>query len=160
MSIHPANSRGSIAHGVYDGQQVGRTEVPNGERHAALWSGTSASFVNLNPAGATGSEAYAIHNGMQVGYSEVNGVLRASFWHGTAASWEDLSLALDGSWGETLARSIWSDGTTISIGGHGVNNITGRAEALLWTQVIPEPTAVAILLTGAAALLVRRRNGA
>ena len=63
----------------------------------------------------------------------------ASLWHGTAASWVDLSLDLTGSWRDTFARSIWSDGTTLFIVGEGINVAANRTEALLWTRPVPEP---------------------
>jgi hypothetical protein len=49
-----------------------------------------------------------------------------------------LSLSLNGAWGETVARSIWSDESTIYVAGYGDNKSTLRTEALLWTRPIPK----------------------
>jgi hypothetical protein len=57
---------------------------------ASLWSGTAASWVDLNPIGALSSAITGIDNGQQVGEALVDGVHRASLWSGTAASWIDL----------------------------------------------------------------------
>nr|MDQ2985192.1 hypothetical protein [Armatimonadota bacterium] len=47
--------------------------------------------VNLHPGGAEMSRAFAVRDGKQVGSAVVGGVVRASLWSGTAASWVDLS---------------------------------------------------------------------
>ena len=46
--------------------------------------------MDLNPAGATYSEARGASGANQVGYSTVGGVISASLWSGTAASWVNL----------------------------------------------------------------------
>ena len=116
--------------------------------HASLWTGTAASWVDLHPEESTGpSFGFGVYDGLQVGRAEV-GHRRASLWRGTAESWVDLSLDLTGSWGNTEATSIWSDGTTIYIGGSGHNLDTGRLEALLWMRPVPEPSAVLLLAGG------------
>jgi hypothetical protein len=74
-----------------------------------------------------------------VGWAEFAGVKRAGIWSGTPESWEDLSATLTGSWGETRAEGIWSDGATIRVAGWGWNNLTKRHEALLWTRSIDSP---------------------
>jgi hypothetical protein len=130
-----------------------------GLRHAALWGGTAASWVDLNPAGASESDAWAVHNGQQVGYATVGGLQHAGLWSGTADSWVDLSLALSGSWAQTFARDIWSDATTTYIAGSGFNNLTGRWEALLWTQPVPEPSSLLLLLGSGSLLYFVRRRG-
>ena len=80
----------------------------------------------------------------QVGEASIGGSPHASLWHGTAASWVDLSLDLTGSWQHTVARSVWSDGATLFIAGNGVNLTTNRNEALLWTHPIPEPSSLTL----------------
>ena len=64
-----------------------------GSSHASLWSGTAASWVDLNPAGSVSSTAYAVGGGQQAGYAIVGGSSHASLWSGTAASWVDLNPA-------------------------------------------------------------------
>ncbi len=61
-----------------------------GSFRASLWSGTAASWVDLNPAGSAMAEAYGVTGPNQVGWALVGGVGRASLWSGTAASWVDL----------------------------------------------------------------------
>jgi hypothetical protein len=158
VSLHPADAALSIAWGTSGNQQVGHAAI-NGNDHAGLWSGTAASWVDLHPAGATRSVAFATSGTQQVGYAIVNGVTRPSLWSGTADSWVDLSSFLTGSWGsDTIAQSIWTDGSTVYIAGYGFNNLTQRREALLWTQVIPAPSAVALLGLGGPVVLQRRRR--
>jgi hypothetical protein len=121
-------------------QQVGYVDL--GSDHAALWSGTAASFVDLNPAVATSSSAKGIFGPYQVGYVNLGipgSTSSASLWSGTGASWENLSLALTGSWSNTVAQSVWSDGTRLYVAGSGHNNSANRDEALLWSRPLPAP---------------------
>ncbi|MFZ4576185.1 MAG: hypothetical protein ACOYN0_17510, partial [Phycisphaerales bacterium] len=61
-----------------------------GVDRASLWSGTAASWVDLNPVGATQSVAGAASATQQGGWAAVGGVFQASLWSGTAASWTSL----------------------------------------------------------------------
>ncbi|MEO6593491.1 MAG: hypothetical protein ABIP94_01920 [Planctomycetota bacterium] len=70
------------------GQQGGYTVIAN-QNHASLWTGTSASWIDLHPAGALNSVVAAITPYVQVG-STVN---HAALWIGTAASHIDLNPA-------------------------------------------------------------------
>jgi hypothetical protein len=82
VDLHPAVATSSEAFGTFGGQQVGYANV-NGVYHAALWSGTAASWVDLHPPGVTPtSYAFAISDGQQVG--TVGDY--AALWTGTAAS--------------------------------------------------------------------------
>jgi hypothetical protein len=120
-------------------QQVGFANFVSGS-HAALWSGTAASVVDLNPAGAASSIAYGISGTWQVGVAYIGSAPgTAGIWRGTAASWENLSLALTGSWSDTVARCVWSDGVTLFVAGSGHNNSHNRDEALLWSRPLPPP---------------------
>jgi hypothetical protein len=122
-----------------------------------LWTGTAESWVDLSPAGATDSFANAVFDGRQVGFAIVGGNWRAGIWSGTAESWVDLSAFVPGSFGNTNARSIWSDEQFVYVAGYGFNNATQREEALLWTRAIPGPsTGAAVMLL--AALFAKRRR--
>jgi hypothetical protein len=69
----------------------------------------------------------------------INGGEHAGIWSGSAASWEDLSIYLSGSWGNTEPLHVWTDGSTLYVAGHGVNNNSvppGRTEAILWKRPI------------------------
>ncbi len=59
--------------------------------HAALWSGSAQSWIDLNPADATESMALGAFGTQQVGFTLYDGEYRASLWSGTAESWVDLS---------------------------------------------------------------------
>ena len=98
-----------------------------------------------------------MHSGYQVGFTLTAAGRHASIWSGTAASWEDLSLALTGSWEYSFANDIWADDTTQYVVGYGLNNSTGIVEALLWTRPIPTPGA-AILLAFSGIAVARRRR--
>ena len=54
--------------------------------------------------------------------------------HSTAASWEDLSFSLPGSWVATRAEKIWGSSSSIWVVGNGFNLDTNRREAILWTR--------------------------
>ncbi len=130
VDLNPAGASYSEARGVDGGQQAGHVVV--GVQHASLWSGTADSWVDLHPAGATGSLAYDVYDGQQVGVAYVGGVNHASLWSGTAASWVDLHAFLPAEFSSSYALGIWHDGTFAYVVGYGLNDATGRGEALMW----------------------------
>jgi hypothetical protein len=73
-------------------QQAG-SAVRGGQSHAAVWSGSGGSFVDLHPAAVTSSAAYDVDTGQQVGRTTTNFLDRAALWSGSAASWVDLQPA-------------------------------------------------------------------
>jgi hypothetical protein len=88
IDLHPQGATASAAFGVGGGQQVGEATV-NGVRHASLWGGSAASWLNLYPAGSDYSVVRGVGGGQQVGY--VGGDFgHASLWSSTVASWVDL----------------------------------------------------------------------
>jgi hypothetical protein len=142
---------------VYGGQQVGYAYVGAGQR-ASLWTGTAASWVDLNPAGATYSWAFGVYAGQQVGYALVGDVYRASLWSGTAASWVDLHQFLPAGFTSSYANGIWDDGVTTYVVGYGYNGTAGRNEALMWVAPVPEPASGVVLAAGLLAFSLRRRS--
>ncbi|HEX5011618.1 MAG TPA: hypothetical protein VFY71_14590 [Planctomycetota bacterium] len=48
VDLHPAGAAGSLALGVHGDQQVGWVLMPTGGQRASLWSGTAASWVDLD----------------------------------------------------------------------------------------------------------------
>lgn len=98
VDLHPARAGewawSSKAYGVSGGQQVGWATF-GGHGTAGLWSGSAASWVDLNPPGATYSNAYGISGGQKVGDAafEQFGLdnYHAGLWSGTAGSWVDLN---------------------------------------------------------------------
>ena len=105
LDLHPAGAVSSQVNGLSGSQQAGFAIVgsypgpfPNtNAQHAALWSGTAASFVDLHPAGAAYSLAHGIGDSQQVGAVrfDTNALPdleheHAALWTGTAASFVDL----------------------------------------------------------------------
>jgi len=158
VDLNPVGASESQADSVHAGQQSGHARI-GGVWRASLWRGTPESWVDLHPEGSSESTAYGLYAGQQVGIAVFDGVGRASLWSSTAQSWEDLSIALSGSWGDTEAHSIWSDESTTMVVGIGLNNTTGRREALLWTRsctpiVVAQTNTVSICPTGSAQFIV------
>ncbi|MCE9558164.1 MAG: hypothetical protein K8R88_04365, partial [Armatimonadetes bacterium] len=97
--LSSAGAVGSYTLGAAGSYQIGlvQTEVVVDDvgvlrNHAALWKGTSESFVDLNPSPTTESRAYKGYGDVQVGYSTAafGTAQRAALWKGTASSMVDL----------------------------------------------------------------------
>ena len=161
VELNPAGAVSSSAYGIHNGQQAGSVSVNVGvqvREHASIWTGTAASWVDIHPAAATESRALAVHDGKQVGFATIGTVTHASLWTGTADSWVDLSTYLTGSWGDTQAKSIWSDDSSIYISGTGFNLSTNRQEALLWVVPVPEPGSILLASLGGVLAVARWRR--
>lgn len=90
VDLHPAGASNSYAgatDGVLQGGAVAHTGV---EWRAAIWNSTPESMVELGPSD-TVSEVLAMVPGVQVGYVYRTGGPRPAVWHGTAASFRDLT---------------------------------------------------------------------
>jgi MYXO-CTERM domain-containing protein len=111
--------------------------------------------VDLAPVGASSSAVNAVGGGQQAGVAFFGGQARAGLWSGTASSWVDLAAFLPAGFTDTYAPGISSDGVNIYISGYGTN-ATG-VQALLWTQSVPSPGAVALLALGGLLTARRRR---
>ncbi len=147
VDLHPpAGAINSLAAAATATQQGGYWSPSVGVQYAAVWSGSPGALTTLNPAVASSSFVAGMIDGLQVGSASVNGVARASLWAGSSESWEDLSLALAGSWGDTVAVAIATDGVTLTVSGFGFNNATNRNEALVWSRPIPAPGAAAVVI--------------
>lgn len=160
VDLSPPGSQVASASGIYGNQQVG-----SADGRAVLWSGTAESMVDLTPydAGALQGFGKAIYQSFQVGDVVLDGVfpnIRASFWNGSAATWEDLSLALpSGPWTRSEATGVWADSTTIYVTGMAYRQSTGAIQlpsAFLWTRPIPAPGSLAVL--GIAGVIATRRR--
>ena len=145
VDLHPESiAASSRALDVSRGQQVGVARLPPAQPGgdtpdvASLWTGSAASWVNLNPVGASGSEATGVFNGVQVGFARTEMGQRASLWRGTAASWVDLHAFVPPEFSSSSATDISSDGVNLTVSGFGFNRITNRTEALIWRA--PDPS--------------------
>lgn len=132
----PGVYSGSNALAIARGQEAGYVGVA-GTNHAAIWSGTAASFQDLGPGGTTASELQGTNGVQQVGdvsFMPGSGGLlppdhHAAIWNGTADSFQLLpgppgtnTRALGGT-----AYAIDGDGDVVGvIGGHVVMWIPNR----------------------------------
>ena len=62
--LHPAGTGSSLANGGYSTQQVGEAAIGSKD-HASLWSGSAASWTDLQPAGYQWSWANATSGAQQ-----------------------------------------------------------------------------------------------
>jgi len=121
--LHPSSSGivGSECTAVGDGQQVGIVWGEEQLAQAALWSGTSASFVSLAPAGYVQSRPRACARGFQVGHvsqTERGMKVHAALWGGSAADFIDLQQFLPEPWNASVACGLHVEGTRLRIIGY------------------------------------------
>lgn len=130
--LNPPGSAGSVIYATTGSQQVGANDSG-----AGLWSGTPDSFVSLAPRdGKYYSVGLATIGTAQAGYiqSTNSGSYRhAIIWFGSADQALDLHTNLPAeSYRESEARSLWTDGTNIIVGGDAVT-WTGMGHPIVWT---------------------------
>ena len=80
----------SVVFAAIPGRQGGTVDFDGLSFHAAVWTGTPASVVDLHPAGANDSYVYAMAPGIEAGVVLSGGGQRAALWRGTVASYVDL----------------------------------------------------------------------
>jgi len=95
-----------------------------GAYHASLWTGSAASWLDLNPAGSRWSVATGAYDGQQVGYVIIADSLFAGMWSSSAASWVNLN---PGGATASYAFGVY-DGQQV-----GRANVGGLTRASLWT---------------------------
>ena len=110
-ALHPAGTSPSIAFATV------------GVQRASLWSGSEASWVDLNPAGSTDAGVFATGGGEQAGYAYVGGMGHASLWGCTATSWVNLDPL-----GSTYSAVLAISGDLQA----GIAEVGGEARASLW----------------------------
>ncbi len=98
IDLNPTGFASSELLSVAGGQEVGDGETSAGARHALLWTGSSASAVDLNPTNLPQffdtSYALATDGVQQVGQGEgasTGGNIHALLWSGTASTAVDLN---------------------------------------------------------------------
>jgi probable HAF family extracellular repeat protein len=80
------------------GQVVGFSYV-EGNRHATLWNGTTATDLGLLAGSGTQSEAWAINEqGKVAGFTFLEGNTQAATWNGTTVTWLDAPTGSDASY--------------------------------------------------------------
>lgn len=143
-SLHPANTSRSRAIGAYGNTQVGVTQTadpgeepwwPEVPTHAALWSGTADSWVDLQP-DSWGSYAVAVWERFQVGwtvYQDFEGPTRACIWQGSPSTYTDLHQFLSSDFDESKASDVWFSGSKVYVIGTGeINSEGGGSRAVMW----------------------------
>jgi len=90
--IHPAGVSNSFLSAVSDGRQFGsiHTPYPGPQVHAAMWSGTAASFIDMNPPGHSTSGIAGAGDGQAVGSVDGYTVSHAALWGYGPDSFQDL----------------------------------------------------------------------
>ena len=90
-SLHPAGYRNSWA-GAVDGEyQFGSASLPFAVVHAAMWHGTSASFVDMHPSWAGNSSIVDASDGQQIGVVNQWNNPHAVIWEGSPESILDVN---------------------------------------------------------------------
>jgi hypothetical protein len=158
VDLHPPGWDSSALAGVSGDIQVGiaRPVSDSSQAHAALWRGSAESLVDLTPTGFNFAVAWAAAGDFQVGYGygqQTRGQEHALLWKGTAESMVDLHQFLPSSlqFSDSQATAIAEDGTIVGYAGQ---------QAILWTPVVPEPTAGVLVACGLICLfsICRRRE--
>ncbi|MCE5199975.1 MAG: carboxypeptidase regulatory-like domain-containing protein [Armatimonadota bacterium] len=117
----------TCAYGADASEQGGSILVGHND-HAALWTNSAASFVDLNPNTASSSIINAVSNGWQAGMINV-GADHASIWHGSVGSCVDLHVSGMNASG---AKGLYtSDGVNILVGGY-IKGSDSVEKARLW----------------------------
>jgi hypothetical protein len=91
VDLHPDGMYESHANATDGYVQVGSVTTPQQITHAAMWSGTAASFQNLGAAIPGYSEIFGVAGGVQVGVANFGSGDRAILWHGSATGYQDLT---------------------------------------------------------------------
>ena len=108
--------------------------------HAAIWSGSAESFVDLHPSGSSGSEIRGMSGDVQVGVSSGHAFL----WTGTAGDAVHLHLYVTGSDRGSAAYGVASDGTIVGLVSFGPGS---TYTAAMWSP-IPEPSSLLMFAAG------------
>ena len=136
-SLHPLGGDSSTATGLDGTTVVGSVVVSGGiSPHASIWSGTAASWIDLNPAGAEHSNGFGAGGGVQVGYVSIGPGPFASLWTSSAASWVNLHPA-----GASYSYAYGTDGlqqvgqVTYGVFDHRAGLWNGSAAS--WVELAP-----------------------
>ena len=133
--LRPMNSGFSSIDATDGTRQVGFAfaDLGGNSRHAAMWSGSTSSVVDLHPTAFTDSEAFGIGGAQQVGFAGPSALpnigTHAMLWSGTAASAVDLHpTGLAG-----FDRSVATGTDGMRQVGYANLAVGGASHALLWS---------------------------
>jgi hypothetical protein len=158
VDLHPAGAASSDALAISGDQQVGYSRT-FAHDHACLWRGSADSWTDLHPSGAYQSQASAVFGGRQAGWVQMEDYsLHASIWAGSAGSWLDLHSYLPSTYYESFATGVSVQGNDIWVAGCATNEGTNKYEAVVWHQVVPEPSSLIALAGGLGVLGFLRRR--
>ncbi len=90
LILTPGDAWGSSATSVDAGEQFGSVHIGFGVVHAAKWSGSSSSHIDVNPPGSSWSYITAAADGQQVGRATFAGEHRPMLWSGSAEGTIDM----------------------------------------------------------------------
>ncbi len=91
LSLHPTGYRNSSALAVDGEYQFGTASLPFAVVHAAMWHGSSSSFVDMHPSWASNSSIVDASDGQQIGVANQWSTPRAVMWEGTPDSIIDIT---------------------------------------------------------------------
>ncbi len=103
--LTPASAWGSSAAALDGDNQYGLVNLGYGVNHAARWSGSAASFVDMNPPGSSWSSISGAASGQAVGFATFGGTKHAYVWCGGPDDGVDLDPT-----GATASRLVATDG--------------------------------------------------
>lgn len=89
-ALHPSGYRSSYANAADGDYQYGAATLAFQGVHAAMWSGSQSSFIDMHPAGAINSTIYSAADGQQVGIINQWNDPHAGVWSNSPGSFVDL----------------------------------------------------------------------
>ena len=118
-------------------QQAGYATFPAVGMHAGVWSGTAASWTDLNPPAALASIAHATTGTAQAGYADFGAGFHAGWWSGTPGSWVDMhppAAAASYAWGMAPGQQV---GGAAGVAGSFMHASLWAGTAASWVDLNP-----------------------
>lgn len=154
VDMNPIGAGGSFVTAMSATLQGGFATF-GGVSRAYLWQGSQASAFSLHPTGASTSTIQGMNATNQVGSANFpsNNGSHAMLWAGTATNYLDLHSYLPSNYTFSSANSIDEFGNIVGVAG---NN--DFRHAVMWVNVVPEPTTLAFLGLVLLQFLKKRKN--